>query len=386
MSLSDRIRPAKPIEERFVASNAGDKMSLESLSGKIRTVEDALKKGGVDTAVWEVDHFTLNSWEVGMKFGGRGEETVVTTPLWQVKVWLRRKVSLAIEGAAAELWTRMKSPVLKQVAYRKPAKDDTLLEIAPFDVHFGKLAWSPEVGEDYDLKIADRVFGESFETILGLADLASIAEILIPVGNDFLHVDNSKNTTGNDTPQDVDGRYQKMIVTASMAMVRAVERCRQVAPVRLIWVPGNHDPRTSWHVAHFLSAWFRNANGVTVDASPIPRKYVRYGCTLLGFTHGDQEKRNDLPLIMAGERGKDWSECRYKEWHIGHFHKRMETKHTASDTFGPVVVRTLPSMSGTDLWHFKKGYVNGPRGAEAYLFSKSEGLLATYFAPVRFGK
>lgn len=387
MSLTERTRPVKTgnPEEKFSATDSGEVMEIDSLSGRVRTVAEALKKGDVDQAVWEVDKFTLNSWEVGMKFGSKAEERVVTSPLWQVKVWLRRKVSRAVEIASAALWERMRahSPKLQEVKYASRIKDAAMLEISPFDVHFGKLAWHGETEEDYDLKIAERVFGESFETILGLADLGQVEKILIPFGNDFLHVDNAHQTTGNDTPQDVDGRYPKMIEIATMAMVRAVERCRQVAPVHITWVPGNHDPRTSWHVAHFLSAWFRNAKGVTIDIGATPRKYVRYGSSLLGFTHGNEEKRNSLPLIMAGERKKDWSECSHHEWHLGHLHKRMETHHTACDTFGPVVVRTLPSMSLSDLWHYKKGFVGGPRGAEAYLYSKADGPIATYFAPVK---
>lgn len=388
-SLSERVEaPKRKAEEGFEAIHAGETIAIESISGRVKTVKEALLKGEVDEAIWEVDRFVLNSWEVGMRVKIGKEERIVTSPLWQVKVWLRRKVAKCIEEASNALIKRMMehSPKILTVRRSKPHQDPTMLEISPFDVHFGKLAWRGEVGEDYDLKIAERIFRETFESVLSMADLSRVEKILIPIGNDFLHVDNAHQTTGNDTPQDVDGRYPKMIEIATMALVNAVEMCRQVAPVDLIWVPGNHDPRTSWHVAHFLSAWFRNSKGVTVDTNATPRKYVEYGCTLLGFTHGNEEKRNDLPLIMAGEKKEAWARCRLHEWHIAHFHKRHETHHSASDTFGPVVVRTLPSMSGADLWHFKKGFVNGPRGAESYLFSKKDGLLATYFAPVKIRK
>lgn len=346
----------------------------------VRTVKDALEKGEVDTAVWEVERFLVNSWEVAMK---NAEGKPVVTSLWQVKVWLQRKVSQAVEKAASGLWDRMRAdaPRIPKVTYRRP-KDPHLLEISPVDAHFGKLAWRRETGEDYDLSIAEKRFSAVFETLLDRSRHWDIEKVLIPLGNDFLHIDTPLNTTGHGTPQDVDGRYPKLIETASMAMVRAIERCRQVAPVELLWVPGNHDPRTSWHVAQFIWAWFRNTNGVTVDHDSCARKYFAYGPTLLGFTHGDSENHRDLPSIMAGERPKDWAGAKFREWHLGHFHKQKQTHYAAGDTYNPVVVRVLPSISGCDQWHYKKGYVKGNKGAEAFLYSKKEGMVASFFASI----
>lgn len=103
------------------------------------------------------------------------------------------------------------------------------------------------------------------------------------------------------------------------------------------------------------------------------RKYVRYGTNLLGFTHGDEEKSTDLPLLMAGEMGEAWGYVTHREWHIGHFHKSKEMKFVSGDSHGPVIVRVLPSLSGTDAWHYRKGYVCGNRAAEAYLWSYKNG-------------
>lgn len=374
--------PATPAEGvEFAESNSGGQLVVRSFT--VRTVDDALEKGEVDTAVWSVDRFVVNSWEVAAK-DTNGK--LHTRQLWQVKVWLIRRVTKAVETAAESLWDRMKAdaPAIPRVKYGK--RGDHLLEISPFDAHFGKLAWRHETGEDYDLAIAEKRFVAVFETLLDRAQHWPLEKIVIPVGNDFLHIDTPLNTTGHGTPQDVDGRYPKLIETASMAMVRAVERCRTVAPVELLWVPGNHDPRTSWHVAQFLWAWFRNTNGVSVDHSSLARKYLSYGPTLLGFTHGDSEPHRDLPTIMAGEVPKRWADARFREWHLGHFHKQKQTQYNAGDTFGPVVVRVLPSLSGCDQWHYRKGYVKGVKGAEAYLYSKETGPVASFFAPVEEDK
>jgi len=372
--------PAGASDKESVALEDGsDDKVVTTRSFTIRTVADALKKGEVDTAIWAVERFLINHWEVALK--DKAGNPVVQT-LWQVKVWLKRKVARAVELAASALWDRMRdaAPKLPTVRYTRDSVH-TLLEISPFDVHFGKLAWGQEAGEDYDLPIAEKRFSDGFDKLLNRAP-RKLGKILIPLGNDFLHIDTAFNTTGHGTQVDVDGRYPKLIETASMAMVQAVEKCRTIAPVEVIWVPGNHDPRTSWHIAQFLWAWFRNSEGVEIDHGSKFRKYVRFGATLLGFTHGNEEAHRDLPTIMASEAAKDWADTRFREWHLGHFHKAKKTHFAAGDTYGPCVVRVLPSMSSADAWHYKKGYVGGNRGAEAYLYEFNEGPVASYFASV----
>jgi hypothetical protein len=150
----------------------------------------------------------------------------------------------------------------------------------------------------------------------------------------------------------------------------------------VIVVPGNHDRNNALKLGLVLKAHYRMAENVTVNCGPDLRKYVRYGVNLLGFTHGNEEKHSDLPLTMAQEKPTEWATALHKEWHLGHLHKRKETKYTAGDTHQGVVVRILPSLSGTDAWHHMKGYVKGQRAAEAYLWSFDNGYAAHFSSNV----
>jgi hypothetical protein len=60
-----------------------------------------------------------------------------------------------------------------------------------------------------------------------------------------------------------------------------------------------------------------------------------------------------------------------------------ETRHVSADTFGSVRVRVLPSLSGTDAWHYRKGYVGSMRAAEAYLWSYDDGYAGHFSASAR---
>jgi hypothetical protein len=353
---------------------------VKSKSARITTVARVLAMAEVDLKVWMVDRCVINKWEVGAR---DDEGKIVVEPLVQVKVWLKRRILDPMVEALREITAELKGGVLKRrpLVYVRPA-DAHLLEISLVDHHWGKLAWDKEVGEDYDVKIAEQRYVTAIVSLLRKARAFPISKILFPIGSDFFHINNAENTTVHGTKQDVDSRLQRIVKTAADSVVWSLEECRKVAPVDVIYVPGNHDKLTSWFFCKILEAWFRGCDEVNIDASETARKYFRFGVNLLGFTHGDEEPHQALPTIMASERKKDWAECRQFEWHIGHFHKRKETRFLAGDTLGNVGVRILPSLSGTDAWHYGKGYVQGQKAAEAYLWSEEDGFAAMFSSNV----
>jgi hypothetical protein len=259
-----------------------------------------------------------------------------------------------------------------------------MLEVSAFDLHFGKLAWREEAGEDYDISLARSCFEEAVNDLVRKAHGFPLQRILLPIGNDLLQTDNLQGTTTGGTPQDTDSRYVKAFRAARSALAWAIDRLACEAPVLVIVVPGNHDRLTSFHMGEVLEAQFSADQRVTVDNSPKLRKYVPFGVNLLGFTHGSEEKHADLPLIMAREEPELWAAAKHYEWHIGHLHKSKETRYTAGDSFNGVRVRILPSLCAADAWHYSKGYVGERRSAEGYLWNFATGYaghLATSVLP-----
>lgn len=365
-----------PQETREFSGNTG---VIGTVRENVRTLEDLLAYMQVDLAVWEVERYTANKWEVGAK----DESKIVrVTPLYQVKAWLRRKTPTVVNQAFENLLKQFQAGSVEAPRIQNSklkAQNRYLLELALYDAHFGLLAWNKETGENYDLNIAAHRYAAAADDLLEKTKGCRPEKILIPVGNDFFHINNpDAQTPRGHNILDVDGRLCKVIEVGERALILAVERCAQVAPVEVMWIPGNHDPETSYFMCRILKAHFHNNPNVTVDVSPAPRKYRRYGCNLIGFTHGNEERQNSLPAIMAGERRADWAVATCMEWHTGHFHKKKETHFLAGDTIGNVVVRTIPSIAGMDAWHFRKGYVEGRRVAEAFLFDFAHGLAAQY--------
>jgi len=376
--VSSAIAEEKPGIE---VTTEGDSCVLTAKSKTIRTLEDALTESNTDLSVWEVERHVINKWDCVAKIVNSREEELQAAELWQVKVWLRRiKPEIRAFDAVLE---NLKNHAPKYPKITKKVTGQHCLEIALYDAHFGKLAWGAETGTDYDLEIQSTVYQNAVEDLLALTSGFKIERILFPIGQDFFHINNPQNTTARGTPQDVDGRLQKVFEVAYRAVIKAIDYCAAVAPIEIIYVPGNHDPDTSFYLCFALGALYSHCEQVTVDHSPKWRKYRQYGTCLLGLTHGNEEAHNSLPTIMADEVPEMWAATEHREIHLGHFHKKKEVRFLAGDSYGSVRVRVIPSLTGTDAWHYRKGFVKGLRAAEAYLWHKELGYRGYFSTGIR---
>jgi predicted transcriptional regulator len=384
-TLKDRIAKMdiQTLESKWSAEQNGDSMLINAKGDEIRTVEDAIRKSGVDRQFWQVHRVRVGGSDVTMKIRQNdGTDRPMTVQNQNIRVEMKRIVPSVIENTYDALIEQMKkyTPKLPKVPRQKITAPH-MLEVCPYDVHFGKLAWAAETGENYDLKIADRAFRAAIDWIILNSSHYQFDRIVMPVGQDLLHIDNFKNTTANDTPQDVDGRLQKIFLTATRAMVDAVHSLRQIAPVELIYSASNHDRMTSWFLSAYIDAVFAGVDDVTVDLSPRSRKYIEYGSSMVCFAHGDQEKPKEFPQIIATEQPHMWARSQHREVHLGHFHKVKEMVFTTADSFQSVVVRYIPALSGTDRWHHDKGYVGGGSCVTAFTWHHEHGIVGIMFSP-----
>jgi len=194
--------------------------------------------------------------------------------------------------------------------------EDVALVISPADFHFGKYAWSLEVGEQFDRKIARRRLFSSTQDILSRLP-SSPTEIISVIGSDWFHVDGDVQATTRGTPQDCDGTPAQIYIEGCRLMVEYVELLRAVCPkVILVLTPGNHDQGNSISLAMYLKAWYRNED-VEIRDSYESRQYYRYGKTLMGFTHGDGPKLASLGPLMAHEARKLWGKTDHHVWFCG---------------------------------------------------------------------
>ena len=350
---------------------------------RIQTAAQAMAKAGIDEDIWMPVKVTANSWEVACR---QPDKTVKTFPLWQVKVECKRRVAPSVEFAAEALAQRIAAGKFTWDTpkyYKRPNPHQLVVGLV--DHHFGKLAWGPEVGGlSGDLDLSRKVFERAVTETINLCKTQHIDKIILPVGNDFAHIDNKQGTTAAGTPQDHDGRYEKIAGVMEEAIIRAVKVARDIAPVEVIWVPGNHDPVTSMWLCRVLRWAFDKDKHVTVDTSPCPVKYRQFGKCLLGFAHGDGPNKRALMDMMPIEAPDMWAAAKScREWLTGHLHQshktqRVETYEEAGQTF-----RILPSLAPTDNWHYRSGFSMSQKATESYLYSYEWGNVGNWRIPLK---
>jgi hypothetical protein len=273
---------------------------------------------------------------------------------------------------------RIKDECIKEVKLYAPkyhaietikSTDTHLLVIDIADLHIGKLATAFETGEDYNSQIAVKRAKDGLQGILNKAKGFDIDKILFVAGNDILHTDNTRRTTTGGTPQDTDGMWYDNFIMAKNLYIELLEKLMSFADVEVVYNPSNHDYTHGFFLMQLIEAHFSKSS-IRFNVDLKHRKAFKYGNNLIGTTHGDGAKIENLPLLLATEFPILWSETKHRYIYSHHVH------HKTSKDFIGVTFETLRSPSGSDSWHHKNGYTGVPRAVEGYVHHKEFGQIA----------
>jgi hypothetical protein len=252
------------------------------------------------------------------------------------------------------------SPTVPKVSRPNDLSDPVVYEISLPDIHYGKL-------HGCTLKEIEEQFISVVQNLVQKAKGLNIEKFLLPIGNDGMNSEGMRRTTTKGTPQaDSDG-WKETFRGYWKLMVTAIDYLKQIAPVDVIVVSGNHDYERMFYAGDVIAGWYRDDKNITVDNLEDSRKYYEYGVNMIMFTHGDNEKAADMPLIMATEQPEMFARSTHRETHCGHFHKEMVNEYRG------VKVRFIPSICPNDEWHKRMGY-EAKRTGQAYIWNKKTGL------------
>jgi len=252
---------------------------------------------------------------------------------------------------------------------RDEVKDPHLLVISLADLHVGKLADSFETGEDYNSQVAVIRAISGVEGVIKKAKGFNIDKILFVGGNDILHIDNPRNTTTSGTHQDTDGMWYSNFLLAKQLYIDIINRLLEIANVHFVFNPSNHDYMSGFFLADVIKTYYRSCDNITFDCTLSHRKYFKYGENLIGTTHGDGAKIDNLPLLMAHE-SSDWSTCKHRYVYFHHIHHK-----TSKDYLG-VCVESFRSPSSADSWHHRQGFCYAPKAIEGMIHHPMYGQVA----------
>ena len=143
-----------------------DSSFIQTNTHRIKSLEDLIKICNLDLNEWEIERYVTNKWEVGAVIDGE----IIVEPLYQIKVWLRKKKideSGKIEKSLESAINKMNghSPDYSPINYPLRHKPHLLI-IDAADIHIGKYASAKETGSSYDIEIAKNRALEGVKGIL----------------------------------------------------------------------------------------------------------------------------------------------------------------------------------------------------------------------------
>ena len=184
-------------------------------------------------------------------------------------------------------------------------------------------------------------------------------EIVLAFLGDIFHYDTKAKTTTAGTQQESNMAFESMYNYAVRYFTTLISElykatAKTLTKIKVVYVPGNHDELLGYTIMELLRQLYEN-QGVEFDIVNEPRKYVKLGNNIVGFTHGDMPAKNMSRWIYNDAKG-DLGGVETIEVHAGHLH------HEEVHEDGGVTVRYLPCLADCSPWEKSKGYSHNERG------------------------
>ncbi len=371
-------------EETSTYTKTDNTIHIVCDSRRVMSQEDIISQFGVDLNEWEVKSFTVKTsegyrkdrkvrWIVknGEVVEGNVDDTgkMLIVPMYHVSLELIRRKTIS-EKNIDDIFERLKSKNLAPIRITSSQYDKNgFYAIIPIaDLHLGLSSTAGVEGNEYNMELAEKYFYDVIAQAKGRLKGKRIKEIIFLVGNDFLNSDNLQNTTEHGTPQDTNTSWFYLIDKAVEMIIRGTNSLLEIAPVKVINVPSNHDRHSMYGVMKAVEQYFRTINNVIVDNRPIYTKYFMLGKNLFGVTH-DIDVKRALDVITTDAK-EFWSEATHVVWILGHLHRAMIYEQK-----GIMEVYRIPTVSGNSRWASEKHYVQSDKRTQFFIVDENDGIL-----------
>ena len=229
-----------------------------------------------------------------------------------------------------ENWEPKKFKITKALKSDNTNKQKVCGIISLQDIHFGK-----QGNETID--------GDFEETLINLISRGVAAHhietLYFVVGGDLINMDTFSGTTTGGTPLDncmnATNAYEEAFDAMHWAINLLVNHCDNLV---VVYIPGNHDRLSSFHLAHALSKSVA-CDQVTWDVRYDERKVYVWGNNFNAFEHGDKRSKNN-PLIYASEYPKEWGNTTNRTLFKGHIHTDRKVEYMTSNETAGFVEKT----------------------------------------------
>jgi hypothetical protein len=332
-----------------------------------------LKKAGVRKG-WSPAHGMVHTVPDG--FFVKGVSTYHTDTRQWVKSEIDRDRMLEIMRELAHGFAQDVGPL-----DAPPAPLDFQSDVIPWiqigDAHIGMLAHANEIGENFDLKIAEQEICAAIGILID--ELPSCERVVINDLGDFTHYENFEGETQASKHRlDFDSRFPKMIKVYSRVMRFVVEKALTKAKhVDVIVNQGNHSRTNDIWMAELLRVAYGHTGRVHVLNNDSVFIAYRMGNTLVMTHHSDKCRPTQLAHVMTNDYRKDYGETEHHYIDIGHVHHSMVSKEHPG-----IFVESFNHLAALDKWAHDAGYRNR-KSITVVLRSKTYGEVGRRVLPIQ---
>lgn len=247
--------------------------------------------------------------------------------------------------------------------------DNTVGVLSIQDLHFGKEG-NDTIAEDFKKAIQYLVNKTYYSH--------KVDEIIYVIGGDLLNMDTFMSQTTKGTFVDSDIKAQDAYNIAFDLMYWSINYIKQFCnKLTIVYVPGNHDRLSSYHLVHGLSKCFPKSSDILFDVEYSERKVITYGQNFFAFEHGDVTKKM-TPLVYATEFPVEWGLTTYRTCYTGHYHTKKVTEFVTDNEVHGFSIKHLPSLSKTDYWHYHNKFTGSKRQAVIEIHDFTKGKVSEF--------
>jgi hypothetical protein len=321
----------------------GEKTIAGTFSTEPKTPEEIIQLLNIDTDVWKLSQY----WNKQM-----GDHWRVSALVTKIK---QNSEEYLLENLLAD-WQPKKYKIPNAHNFSKEL-EKVCGVMSLQDIHFGK-----EGNETIDKDFEDTIIN-----LLNRSATSHYMETLyFVVGGDLINMDTFTGTTTSGTPLDncmtATQAYQQAFDAMHWAINYIKAFCKNLV---VVYIPGNHDRLSSYHLVHALSKSI-DSNQIVWDITYEERKVHVWHNNFNAFEHGDRPSKN-TPLIYATEYPKQWGNTTNRTLFTGHYHTERKVEYmTTAETTG-FIHKTLPSLGKTDYYHYHNKFVGNRRSGKIEL-------------------
>lgn len=322
-----------------------------------KTPDEIINLLGIDTTRWKLSQFwnkeQNNKWLISALITKLPEAQIIQ------QSFLQQLVTYKLPSY----------PQIDPIHLNSASSEKVCGVISLQDLHFGKPG-NENMAEVMDTALLYLV-GKAYKNYY-------LDKIVFVIGPDTLNMDTFDGTTTKGTPVENSEVATKAYLKAFDAVCSGITRLKHFCDnLEVVFIPGNHDRLSSYHMIHAASQVFKNDYNITFNVEYAERKVIVYGKNMIALEHGDVSSKNN-PLVYAVEFPTQWGNSTYRILYTGHYHGRKTKEVITENEEQGFVTRIIPALTSSDYYHYHNKWTGNQRAAIMHIHEATKGLISEF--------